>query len=85
MTFNDVAVGLRKLGTTWLAAATTNMEVQARDDVALGAWQTQAVSYTVAMNNGTVAGKPLGSVTITFGATLPNMAAQSRRSLSAEP
>jgi len=73
MTFNDVAVGLRKIDTAWLAAATTNLEVQARDDVALGAWQSQTVSYSVAMNNGTVAGKPLGSVTITFGATLPNI------------
>jgi hypothetical protein len=72
MTFNNVTMGLRKLEPTWLANATTNMEVQARND-APDPWLAQTVSHTVTMNDGTVAGKPAGSVTFTFGATLPNI------------
>jgi hypothetical protein len=48
------------------AIDTTKMTVEARDDVALGPWQPQAVTYTATMNTN-------GSVTLTFGATLPNI------------
>lgn len=65
-TLNNVAMGLR-------AIDTTKMTVEARDDVALGLWQPQAVTYTAKMNDGSVVGKPVGSVTLTFGATLPNI------------
>jgi hypothetical protein len=65
-TLNNVAMGLRMLDTT-------KITVEAKDDTVSGPWESQAVSYTMAMNNGSVGGKPRGSVTITFGATLPNI------------
>jgi hypothetical protein len=58
-TLNNVAMGLR-------AIDTSGMTVEARDDVALGPWQPQAVTYTATMN-------PNGSVTLRFGATMPNI------------
>jgi hypothetical protein len=60
-TFNNVAMGLR-------AIDTTKMTVDARDDTCAPgcAWQPQTVTYTATMNAN-------GSVTIVFGATLPNI------------
>jgi hypothetical protein len=57
--FDNVAMGLRALDPT-------KMVIEARDDVALGPWQPQAVSYTATMNTD-------GSATMTFSATMPNI------------
>jgi hypothetical protein len=59
--FNNVALGLR-------AIDTTKMTVEARDDTCAPGcpWQPQVVTYTTTMNTN-------GSVTLTFGATLPNI------------
>jgi hypothetical protein len=66
-TFSNVAMGLRALDAS-------KMTVEAKDDSAgSGAWRFLTVTYTATMNNGSVAGKPAGSVTITFGATMPNI------------
>jgi hypothetical protein len=65
-TFSNVAMGLRALDPE-------RLEVSARNNVVFGPWQPQAVAYAAAMNDGTAPGKPAGSVTITFGATLPNI------------
>jgi hypothetical protein len=67
VTLSNVFSGLR----TSLVDATSNgfasrMGVGARDDVTLGAWQTQAHTYAYTINTN-------GSVTFTFGATLPNI------------
>jgi len=66
VTFTDVAMGLRALDPA-------KLEVAARNNVVLGPWQPQPVTYSVAMNDGASAGKPAGSVTLTFGATLPSI------------
>jgi hypothetical protein len=65
-TFTNVAMGLRALDPT-------KLEVSARNNVVLGPWQPQPVTYAVVMNDGAAAGKPAGSVTVTFGAMLPNI------------
>lgn len=57
--FTNVAMGLR-------AIDATRMQVLARDDAGAGAWQARPVTHSATMN-------PNGSVTITFGATLPNI------------
>ena len=57
-TFNNVALGLR-------AIDTTKMTVEARDNGTV-TWLPQPVTYTATMNTN-------GSVTLTFGATLPNI------------
>lgn len=64
-TFSNVAMGLRALDAT-------RMQIEARDD-GVGPWLAQTLSYTATMNDGSVGGKPRGSVTITFEATLPNI------------
>jgi hypothetical protein len=65
-TFTNVAMGLRALDPT-------KLEVAARSDVVVGAWQPLPVTYAVVMHDGADAGRPAGSVTVTFGATLPNI------------
>jgi len=65
-TLDNVAMGLRKFDATKLT-------VDARNDGTGEPWQSQPVTYTLTINNGSVAGKPLGSATITFGATVPNI------------
>ena len=65
-TFTNVAMGLRALDAT-------RMQVEARDNGSTGPWEQPAVTYTATMNDGSVGGRPRGSVTITFGATLPNI------------
>jgi hypothetical protein len=65
-TFTNVAMGLRALDTT-------RLEVSARNNAVIGAWQPQPVTYAATMNDGSTPGRPAGSVTITFGATLPNI------------
>jgi hypothetical protein len=65
-TFTNVAMGLRALDAT-------RLEVAARGDAVIGPWQPQPVTYAATMNDGSVLGRPAGSVTITFGATLPNI------------
>ena len=67
-TFNNVAMGLRALDPS-------RLEVAARSNAVLGAWQPQPVDYSAVMNDGSIAGRPAGSVTLTFGATLPDLAA----------
>jgi hypothetical protein len=67
-TFTNVAMGLRALDPA-------KLEVAARDEVLFGPWQPLPVTYSATMNDGAAAGKPAGSVTVTFGATLPNTAA----------
>jgi hypothetical protein len=68
VTLANVAMGLRALDTTQL-------QVYARDNTCAPTcpWIPQTVTQTVTMNNGTVSGQPAGSVTITFGAQLPNI------------
>jgi hypothetical protein len=66
VTFTNVAMGLRALDPV-------KLEVAARSNVVFGPWQPQPVTYSATMNNGAAAGKPAGSVTVTFGATLPNI------------
>jgi hypothetical protein len=65
-TFTNVAMGLRALDPS-------KLEVSARNNVVFGPWQPQALTYAAAMNDGAAPGKPAGSVTIRFGATLPNI------------
>jgi hypothetical protein len=65
-TFTNVAMGLRALDPA-------KLEVSARSNVVFGPWQPQPVTYSVVMNDGAAAGKPAGSVTVSFGATLPNI------------
>ena len=65
-TFTNVAMGLRALDPG-------KLEVAARNSVLFGPWQPLPLTYAAAMNDGAVPGKPAGSVTITFGATLPNI------------
>lgn len=65
-TFTNVAMGLRALDAT-------RLEVAARGNAVIGAWQPQPVTYVATMNDGSAPGRPAGSVTITFGATLPNI------------
>jgi hypothetical protein len=67
-TFTNVAMGLRTLDPA-------KLEVAARSEVLFGPWQPLPVTYSATMNDGAAAGKPAGSVTVTFGATLPNTAA----------
>jgi len=65
-TFLNVAMGFRTLDTT-------RLQVQARDDDGVSAWGNLTPSYRAEMNDGSVAGKPRGSVTIRFWADLPNI------------
>jgi hypothetical protein len=65
-TFANVAMGLRALDPS-------KLEVAARNDVVLGPWQPQPLTWAAAMNDGSLPGRPAGSVTVTFGATLPNI------------
>jgi hypothetical protein len=65
-TFTNVAMGLRSL-------QPANLQVQARDDGSSGPWTDLTPSYRAEMNDGSVSGKPRGSVTIRFWATLPNI------------
>lgn len=58
-TFTNVAMGLRMLDTT-------RMTVEAKDNVTAGPWLSMTPTHTTTMNSN-------GSVTITFGATLPNI------------
>lgn len=59
-TFDNVAMGLRALDTT-------KVQIEARNDVAPGAWLPQTVSVSSSTMNSN------GSATITFQATLPNI------------
>jgi hypothetical protein len=68
VTFTNVAMGLRALDPT-------KLEIWARNNLVFGPWQPQPVTYSVVMNDGAAAGKPAGSATVTFGATLPNTGA----------
>ena len=65
-TFTNVAMGLRALDAT-------RLQVAARNNAVIGAWQPQPVTFATTMNDGSIPGRPAGSVTITFGATLPNI------------
>lgn len=65
-TFTNVAMGLRALDTT-------RMTVQAREDGTSTWTHNQSVNYQAEMNDGSVGGRPRGSVTIRFWATLPNI------------
>ena len=65
-TFLNVAMGFRTLDTT-------RLQVQAREDDGVSAWGNLTPSYSAEMNDGSVAGKPRGSVTIRFWADLPNI------------
>lgn len=65
-TFTNVAMGLRALDPA-------RLEVSARNNVMLGPWEPQPVTTAALMNDGSAPGKPAGSVTLTFGATLPNI------------
>jgi hypothetical protein len=65
-TFTNVAMGLRALDLS-------KLEVSARNSAVLGPWQPLPLTYTAVMNDGAVPGRPAGSVTLTFGATLPNI------------
>jgi len=66
-TFTNVAMGFRTRNTAKLTA-------EARDDVVGALWSTSNVSASrvLEMNDGSVAGKPRGSLTVTLTATLPN-------------
>jgi type II secretory pathway pseudopilin PulG len=66
-TFTNVAMGLRARNTAALIA-------EARDDVTGAVWSTSNVSTSkiLEMNDGSVSGKPRGSVTATLSVTLPN-------------
>jgi hypothetical protein len=76
VTFSNVAMGFRSLASTTL---TTYMLVEARDDGASGAWTTVSPTPTeIRVNDGSTTlpdgtTPPLGSVTIRFRATLPNI------------
>jgi hypothetical protein len=65
VTLNNVAMGLRTIDTVALAG---KMTVEARDDTCAPGcpWQSQAVTHTKTLNSN-------GSMTFTFGATLPNI------------
>ena len=66
-TFTNVAMGLRALDPQ-------KLEVSARSNAVLRIqWQPQPVTYFAEMNDGSIADKPAGSVTVTFGATVPNI------------
>jgi hypothetical protein len=66
-TFTNVAMGFRARNTSALTA-------EARDDISGAVWSTSNVSTSkiLEMNDGSVSGKPRGSVTTTLGVTLPN-------------
>lgn len=66
VTFTHVAMGLRAL-------EPAKLEISARGNLVFGPWQPQPVTYSVVMNDGAAAGKPAGSASVTFGATLPNV------------
>ena len=65
-TFTNVAMGLRTLDTT-------RMRLEARDNDTTGPWTVVTPSYRAEMNDGSVSGRPRGSVTIRFWANLPNI------------
>jgi hypothetical protein len=65
-TFANVAMGLR-------AIDTSRMKVYAREDGTSTWTHDLPVSYQAEMNDGSVSGRPRGSVTIRFWATLPNI------------
>jgi hypothetical protein len=65
-TFANVAMGLRALDSTRLL-------IEARDDGSSGAWVNVSPAYRAEMNDGSVSGRPRGSVTIRFWGTLPNI------------
>jgi hypothetical protein len=67
-TFTNVAMGLRVLDAS-------KLEVAARDNVVFGPWQRLPVTYSAVINDGSAAGRPAGSATVTFGAQLPGSAA----------
>jgi hypothetical protein len=67
-TFTNVAMGLRALDPS-------RLEISARNPALFGAWQPQPASVAAPMNDGSVPGRPAGSVTLRFGALLPNPAA----------
>jgi hypothetical protein len=71
-TFTNVAMGLRVSNTGALTA-------QARDDGGSTTWSSASVSASrrLEMNDGSVAGKPRGSVTARLTATMPNIDAMS--------
>jgi len=64
-TFTNVAMGLRALDST-------RMQIEARED-GTTTWAPLTPTYTVTMNDGSIPGRPVGSVTIRFRATLPNI------------
>ena len=66
VTFTNVAMGLRALDAA-------RLEVSARNHAPFGPWQPQPVTYRAVMNDGALPGRPAGSVTLTFGAMLPNI------------
>jgi type II secretory pathway pseudopilin PulG len=67
-TFTNVAMGFRTRNTAKLTA-------EARNDDGVSSYSTSSVSTTrrLEMNDGSVSGKPRGSVTVTLSATLPNI------------
>jgi hypothetical protein len=65
-TFTNVAMGLRALDPS-------KLEISARNHALFGAWQPQPVSVAALINDGSLAGKPAGSVTLTISAILPNI------------
>jgi hypothetical protein len=68
-TFTNVALGLRRIDTT-------RMQIQARDNGGTEPWVSPSIAYRAEMNDGSVGGKPKGSVTIRFWATMPNIDTQ---------
>ncbi len=65
-TFNNVTMGLRALNST-------RMQVHTRNNNTALPWLPWAMTYTATINDGSISGRPRGSVTIKFGATMPNI------------
>jgi hypothetical protein len=68
-TFTNVALGLRRIDAT-------RMQIQARDNGSTEPWVSPSIAYRAEMNDGSVGGRPKGSVTIRFWATMPNIDTQ---------
>jgi hypothetical protein len=68
-TFDNVALGLRKIDTA-------RMQVQARKSGSGDPWLNLSTAYRAEVNDGSVSGRPRGSVTIRFWATMPNIDSQ---------
>jgi len=68
-TFNNVAMGLRRIDPA-------RMQVQAKNNTSAGPWLDLSTSYRAEMNDGSISGRPRGSVTLRFWATMPNIDTQ---------